>query len=114
MLDDFMLDIKWFEGSMVNYVEYIFCNWIIVYFVLMVQFEIWLLYSFSWVELEEQVVVFVVFLQVQGVEKGDRVVGFLANIEEVSIVFLVVCLLGVVWLSCLLDFGISSVMDCFQ
>lgn len=72
------------------------------------------LHSLSWAELEEQVAAFAAFLKAQGVEKGDRVVGFLANTEESTIAFLAACSLGAVWSSCSPDFGASSVVDRFQ
>lgn len=114
MSDDPMPDTRWFEGSTLNYAEHIFRNRTTEHPALMAQSETRPLHSLSWAELEEQVAAFAVFLKVQGVEKGDRVVGFLANTEEASIAFLAACSLGAVWSSCSPDFGTSSVTDRFQ
>ncbi|MEQ8703466.1 MAG: acetoacetate--CoA ligase [Phaeodactylibacter sp.] len=112
--DDPMPDTKWFEGSTLNYAEHIFRNRTKEHPALMAQSESRPLHSLSWAELEEQVAAFAAFLKAQGVEKGDRVVGFLANTEESTIAFLAACSLGAVWSSCSPDFGASSVVDRFQ
>ncbi|MSP51770.1 MAG: acetoacetate--CoA ligase [Alphaproteobacteria bacterium] len=48
-----------------------------------------------------------------GIEPGDRVVGFLPNIPEAMIAMLAATSLGAVWSSCSPDFGIRGVMDRF-
>ena len=52
-------------------------------------------------------------LKEAGVEKGDRVVGFLPNIPEAVIAMLAAASLGAVWSSCSPDFGFQGVMDRF-
>jgi acetoacetyl-CoA synthetase len=48
-----------------------------------------------------------------GVEKGDRVVGFVPNMPESIIAMLAATSLGAVWSSCSPDFGIKGVLDRF-
>ncbi len=49
-----------------------------------------------------------------GVSKGDRVVGYLPNIEEALIAFLASASVGAIWSCCAPDFGPSSVVDRFS
>lgn len=48
-----------------------------------------------------------------GVAKGDRVVGYLPNIEEALVAFLATASLGAIWSCCAPDFGSTSVVDRF-
>jgi acetoacetyl-CoA synthetase len=48
-----------------------------------------------------------------GVEKGDRVAGFLPNCPEAIIAMLAATSLGAVWSSCSPDFGVNGVVDRF-
>ena len=48
-----------------------------------------------------------------GVERGDRVAGFLPNIPEALIAFLACASLGAIWASCAPEFGARSVVDRF-
>ncbi|MCH8966558.1 MAG: acetoacetate--CoA ligase [Planctomycetes bacterium] len=48
-----------------------------------------------------------------GVNKGDRVGGFLPNIPEAIIAMLATASIGAVWSSCSPDFGINGVFDRF-
>ncbi len=52
-------------------------------------------------------------LRAAGVEKGDRVVGFMPNMTETVIAMLAAASLGAVWSSCSPDFGIKGVLDRF-
>ncbi|HET6628300.1 MAG TPA: acetoacetate--CoA ligase [Woeseiaceae bacterium] len=48
-----------------------------------------------------------------GVQKGDRVAGFLPNCPEAIIAMLATSSIGAIWSSCSPDFGISGVVDRF-
>jgi acetoacetyl-CoA synthetase len=52
-------------------------------------------------------------LRAQGVTAGDRVAGFLPNIEEAVVAMLAATSIGALWSSCSPDFGINGVMDRF-
>jgi len=48
-----------------------------------------------------------------GVEKGDRVAGYLPNLPEAIAAMLATASLGAVWSSCSPDFGVEGVLDRF-
>ncbi len=52
-------------------------------------------------------------LAAEGVEPGDRVVGFMPNMPETVVAMLAATSLGAVWSSCSPDFGVKGVMDRF-
>jgi acetoacetyl-CoA synthetase len=52
-------------------------------------------------------------LKDMGVEKGDRVAGFMPNMPETIIAMLAATSLGAVWSSCSPDFGTKGVLDRF-
>ena len=49
-----------------------------------------------------------------GIKRGDRVVGFMPNIQEAVIAMLATASIGAVWSSCSPDFGIKGVLDRFS
>ena len=67
----------------------------------------------SYAELYDQVARVAKALKEMGVEKGDRVVGFMPNIPETVVAMLASTSLGAVWSSCSPDFGFQGVMDRF-
>jgi len=52
-------------------------------------------------------------LRAMGIQKGDRVVGFVPNMPESIIAMLAAASIGAVWSSCSPDFGIKGVLDRF-
>ncbi|MCX2781167.1 acetoacetate--CoA ligase [Microbulbifer thermotolerans] len=52
-------------------------------------------------------------LVAQGVERGDRVAGFMPNIIDTVVAMLATTSLGAIWTSCSPDFGINGVLDRF-
>jgi acetoacetyl-CoA synthetase len=48
-----------------------------------------------------------------GVEKGDRVAGYLPNLPESTAAMLATASLGAIWSSCSPDFGVQGVLDRF-
>ena len=48
-----------------------------------------------------------------GIQKGDRIAGFLPNIPETIVAMLATTSLGAVWSSTSPDFGINGVVDRF-
>ena len=52
-------------------------------------------------------------LRDSGVEKGDRVVGFMPNMPETVVAMLATTSIGAVWSSCSPDFGVRGVLDRF-
>lgn len=69
--------------------------------------------SLSYAELFAEVVRFAHFLKAQGVTVGDRVAGFMPNIQEAVVAMLAATSLGAIWSSCSPDFGLQGVLDRF-
>ncbi|MEP4484005.1 MAG: acetoacetate--CoA ligase [Halioglobus sp.] len=69
--------------------------------------------SLSYAELYQRVAQLAASLRELGVTAGDRVVGFMPNIEETVVAMLAATSIGAVWSSCSPDFGINGVLDRF-
>jgi acetoacetyl-CoA synthetase len=108
-----MPDMEWFPGSTLNFVEHIFRNKSNARPALIWKSEAYPLKEISWTRLEQEVASFASFLKAQGIEKGDRVAGFITNSPHATIAFLAAASLGAVWSSCSPDFGADSVKDRF-
>jgi len=67
----------------------------------------------SWAQLRREVLILARWMQHQGIESGDRVVGFLPNIPEAVVAMLATTALGAVWSSGSPDFGLNGVLDRF-
>jgi acetoacetyl-CoA synthetase len=67
----------------------------------------------SHAELYRRVAAVAAALRAMGVEKGDRVAGYLPNIPETVIAMLAANSIGAVWSSCSPDFGVQGVLDRF-
>ncbi|MGY0501695.1 acetoacetate--CoA ligase [Nocardia sp. FBN12] len=102
---------EWFPGTRLNYVDQI---------IRMAQFgrpAVIALHEdaepreVSWAELIEQVTVFARTLREQGVEAGDRVVGYLPNIPEAIVAFLATASIGAVWSACGQDYSAKAALD---
>ena len=49
-----------------------------------------------------------------GLEKGDRVVGFISNIPEAVVAMLATSTIGAIWSSASPDFGVNGALDRFK
>ncbi len=103
---------QWFPGAKLNFAENILRyrddHQAIVFWC-----EKELVRRLSYVELYDQVARLAKSLKEAGVQKGDRVAGFMPNIPETIIAMLAATSLGAVWSSCSPDFGIKGVLDRF-
>lgn len=104
---------KWFAGSTLNYAEHIFKGAVPHQPAILFQSERSPLQEISWKTLENEVGALQAFLRQAGVEKGDRVVGFLPNIPQATTALLAATGMGCVWSSCSPDFGVDSVVERF-
>ncbi len=68
----------------------------------------------TFAELRSQAAAFAAALKADGVQPGDRVVGFLPNLPQTIVAMLGVASLGAVWSSCSPDFGVAGVLDRFS
>ncbi|MGK7388744.1 MAG: acetoacetate--CoA ligase [Candidatus Cyclobacteriaceae bacterium M2_1C_046] len=110
---DQMPDYNWFEGAQLNFAEHVFRKANDQHPALLFKRENDELKEISWAELKSKVASFREYLKTTGVQKGDRVVAYIANCPEAVIGFLAANSLGAVWSSCSPDFGSSSVIDRF-
>jgi len=69
--------------------------------------------SLTFRQLRDQVVRAASGMRRLGIQRGDRVAGFLPNIPEAVVAMLATASLGAIWSSCSPDFGISGVFDRF-
>lgn len=65
----------------------------------------------SWEELERQVSAVAATLRRNGVQAGDRVIGYLPNITETVVSFLATASLGALWASCGQDYSAPAAVD---
>lgn len=105
---------KWFTGATLNYAEHIFRMKSEDRPALIFVNEAGDRRAISWKELEAQVTSIQEFLRLKGIQKGDRVAGYLPNTPETIACFLAVNSLGAVWSCCSPDFGINTVIDRFS
>jgi acetoacetyl-CoA synthetase len=107
-----MMDAGWYEGSQLNFAKHllryegdkaaiVFCG------------EDGSRREVSRDELRTSVAEFAQGLRNAGVEKGDRVAGFLPNCPEAIIAMLGATSIGAIWSSCSPDFGVNGVVDRF-
>jgi acetoacetyl-CoA synthetase len=67
----------------------------------------------TYAELRDQVARVAAALREAGVERGDRVAGFMPNIPETVIAMLATTSIGAIWSSCSPDFGVNGTVDRF-
>lgn len=67
----------------------------------------------SWADLIRQVAAFAATLRELGVERGDRVVGYLPDIAEAIVAFLASASIGAIWSSCGQDYSPAAAANRF-
>lgn len=105
---------KWFTGSMINYTEHIFSNRDESKTAIIHTSELRNTEEISWKQLYLDTLALQQTLVKLGVQKGDRVVAYIANIYESIVAFLATASLGAIWSSASPDFGTQSVIDRFK
>ena len=68
----------------------------------------------TYAELADEVARLARALRDLGIEKGDRVAGFMPNMPQTVVAMLATASLGAIWSSCSPDFGIKGVLDRFE
>ena len=104
---------KWFAGAKLNFAENLLRfrdNRVAIKF----KSEDKSLRELTYLELFQEVKKVSSYLKNLGVQKGDRVVGFLPNIPEAVAAMLATSSLGAIWSSCSPDFGTNGVLDRFS
>lgn len=64
-------------------------------------------------ELYKKVAQLSAYLKSSGVQKGDRIAGYVPNTPEAIIAMLAATSIGAIWTSCSPDFGVSGIVDRF-
>ncbi|MBP1968425.1 acetoacetyl-CoA synthetase [Virgibacillus natechei] len=105
---------KWFPEATINYTEHIFRNRDKNKPAIIHASEKRETAEVTWEQLYQDTAALQLTLQKLGVQKGDRVVAYVANIYESVVAFLATASLGAIWSSASPDFGIQSVIDRFK
>jgi acetoacetyl-CoA synthetase len=107
-----MTTAKWFRGAELNFAEHLLRHrgeaTAIIF-----RGENGTRRELSFDELASEVASVAASLRDCGVQRGDRVAGFLPNCPEAVVAMLAASSIGAVWSSCSPDFGINGVVDRF-
>ncbi len=103
---------RWFEGARLNFAENLL-RYDDDHTALVSWNEEGRQASLTYAELQREVSRVAAALRRLGIQKGDRVVGFLPNLPVAVIAMLATASLGAVWSSCSPDFGVKGVLDRF-
>ena len=103
----------WFPGAHLNYAQHALRYERPNATALMYLTERTALDSLSWPELGGRVRVLATQLRKLGVQRGDRVGGYLPNTPDAVIAMLATTSIGAIWTSCGPDFGTRGVLDRF-
>jgi acetoacetyl-CoA synthetase len=104
---------EWFPGARLNYAEHVFRGKRDGDVALQHASELRPTATMTWGELSDTTARVATGLRALGVQRGDRVVGYLPNLAEAVAAFLACASIGAVWSSCSPDFGARSVVDRF-
>jgi acetoacetyl-CoA synthetase len=104
---------RWFPGATLNYASRLGV-WPSTRPAVVQRLEDGTRRELSYGELGEQVARCRAGLQRLGVQRGDRVVGYLTNGIEALVAFFATASLGAIWSSCPPEFGVDSVLDRFS
>jgi len=103
----------WFPGVRLNYAENLFAGKADSDLAILHASESRPMAEIRWGALKSAVASFAAALRGLGVERGDRVVGYLPNIPEAIVALLGCASIGAIWSSASPDFGAGSVIDRF-
>jgi acetoacetyl-CoA synthetase len=103
---------KWFEGARLNFAENLL-SFADDHIALIFRGEDQVRREVTYAELYDEVARVAKSLKEAGVQKGDRVAGFMPNMPEAVSAMLAATSLGAIWSSCSPDFGIKGVLDRF-
>ena len=104
---------KWFRGAKLNFAENLLRfrdDRVAIKF----KSEDKSVRELTYLELFQEVEKISHYLRELGVQKGDRVAGFLPNVPEAVVAMLATSSIGAVWSSCSPDFGTNGVLDRFS
>jgi acetoacetyl-CoA synthetase len=109
---------RWFPGATLNYAEHMLAHArradAHTRLALVFQSELRPRTEITWAQLAASVGALTATLAGLGVNRGDRVVGYLPNIPESAVSMLAATSLGAIWSGCSPDMGPTSVLDRFR
>ncbi|MCH8251806.1 MAG: acetoacetate--CoA ligase [Planctomycetes bacterium] len=107
-----MLSTEWFPGIQLNFAAHLlrFADDRVA---IAAEDELGRTRSITYRQLNQEVARLASAMRAVGIERGDRVGGFLPNIPEAVIGMLATASIGAVWSSCSPDFGVAGVLDRF-
>jgi acetoacetyl-CoA synthetase len=111
--NDAMPHARWFSGTRLNYAEHIFRMRNDTRPAIIFKTENSDIQKITWQTLETEVASLQKFLFSNGIQKADRIVGYLPGIPEATVSFLAANAMGAIWSSCSPDFGTNAVVDRF-
>lgn len=113
LVEETMPGAQWFPGATLNYVDHIFRHRTADQTAVIDECEAGGpgRRTSSWEELEGQVAAVGDTLRRNGVQAGDRVIGYMPNITEAVVSFLATASLGAVWASCGQDYSAPAAVD---
>lgn len=103
---------RWFPEARLNFAENLL-KYRDEHLALLVAGEQGITRRISYAELYREVSRMARALRAHGVQKGDRIAGYMPNLAETIIAMLAATSIGAVWSSCSPDFGVQGVMDRF-
>ncbi|HET9693671.1 MAG TPA: AMP-binding protein, partial [Steroidobacteraceae bacterium] len=112
--DPHMPGARWFPGAHVNYAEHLLAVGDDDEVAVHAAGERVPLHGITRGDLRRQVFRCATGLRELGVQPGDRVAAYVANVPEALVAFLATTSIGAVWSSCSPDFGASTVIDRFK
>jgi acetoacetyl-CoA synthetase len=102
---------RWFPGARLNWAEHALRHTALEETVMVAHSQTRGPIAMTRGELRSEVARVRAGLQRLGVRRGDRVVGYVANIPEAAIGLLAAASLGAIWAACPPEFGVRSVLD---
>ena len=117
LVDATMPGTQWFPGAQLNYAREVLRHVDAAHAAGMVaviaENELGEVRELAWPELRRQVAALALELRALGVQRGDRVAGYLPNRTETIIAFLATASIGAIWSLCAPDMGTNAVVDRF-
>ncbi|AHE67764.1 acyl-coenzyme A synthetase/AMP-fatty acid ligase [Legionella oakridgensis ATCC 33761 = DSM 21215] len=112
ILNDYfhMMEAKWFTGAKLNYTQALLSHADERTALVCVN-EQGKRQTLTYRELRQQVAACAAGLKEAGIDKGDRVAGFMPNVAYTIIAFLATASIGAIWSSCSPDFGVPAAVD---
>jgi acetoacetyl-CoA synthetase len=105
---------SWFPAVRLNYVDQVFRHATPTRPAIVAGDESGKIVEIGWADLQRNVAALTNTLRASGVQRGDRVAGFLPNAPETVVAFLATASLGAIWSLCSPDMGVASVVDRFR